>query len=318
MVDEPENPRNGPTGAGEEPAPSGGQDAPGGAAGDSRRVTWPVLTERQRAEARRQRQARQRRRRRAQPGNALSRGVRATGHEITRTARFIARAVAATFEASGPLGRKLAALAAGIAAGLATVAGLLASLAGAAARGFGRALVLLDRTLTPRRAILLAGLLAGLSLAASQFMDFRATEIGQPGYSGIEDVTNAPRVDVNTPLHAHWAAVLAAVGLALIGLAGFARTGRRRFALLAAFAGCATVAVTLGIDLPAGLNTGDAELSYSGVSAVLLTGFWLQLAAGAVLAASGMLLWLEGRLPARVSRRGPTGDTLAVARRRPA
>lgn len=270
----------------------------------------PALTERQRAEARRRRQARRQREKRSQPGNALSRGVRATGHEIAATARFVARAVAAALEATGPIGRSLRSLATGIVAGVVAVAGFLRFLAATVTRVFGRTLALLDRTLTPRRAILLAAGLAALLLAVSQFMDFRATEIGQPGYSGIEGVTSAPRVDVHTPAQVHWLLLLAAAAAGLAGLAGFIRAGKRRFALFPAFAGFITVAVTLAIDLPAGLDTADAGLSYSGVSAVLLSGFWLQLATGTVLAVTGMLLWLEGPLPG--------GSVLTTARGRPA
>ena len=247
----------------------------------------PVLTEKQRIEARRRRQAA---RRRSHRGNVLSRGMRATGHEIKRAAAFLAGSVAAGLGALAPLGGL-------VRAGLARAGGALARLAGlavAAARSgvalAGRGLVALDRLLTPRRALLAVALLGSLLLAASQFTDFRATEIGQPGYAGIEDVATAPRVDVVEPTGSHSVLLLAGALLALGATVGAALTGRRAFALVVAAVGGVTLLTALVVDLPNGLDLGDAELSYSGVSAVLLSGFWLQLAAGAALAAAGLLL----------------------------
>lgn len=334
MAEEPENRerkagRNAPPetarGSGSSGRPAGSEKDPGRTPGSDgpERHRPPALTERQRAEARKRREERRRRRQRPQPGNALSRGVRATGHEIVRAARFLARATAAAFEATGPAGRKLRALLRRFGAALVAIAGLLATALSAATRGFGRALAVLERALTPRRALVAAAGLAAVLLAVSQFTDFRATGIGQPGYSGIEDVTNAPRVDVRNPIGSHSVLLLIAVAVALAGLAGLVRTGRRRFALLVAGSGLATVVVALAIDLPSGLDTGDAALSYSGVTAILLSGFWLELAAGAVLCATGLLLWLErprdGRVPAgRRGGSGPARSRRGRARVRPA
>jgi len=266
----------------------------------------PVLTERQRQEARRQRQARRRQARRPRPGNALSRGIRATGHEIVRTARFVARGIAAAFEATGPVGRHLRAGVARLGSAARAGAGFLAAGVAGLFRGAARSLARADRVITPRRALIVAAGLAVALLFVSQFTEFRATAIGEPGYAGIEDVTGAPRVDVRTPIGAHSVLLLAAGILALAGLAGSIRTGRRRSALLLLAAGAVSLAVSLAVDLPNGLDAGEAELSYSGAESLLLSGFWLELAAGVTLAWTGALLPLNstpGNLPRRTAPR---------------
>lgn len=248
-----------------------------------------------------------RRRQRSQPGNALSRGVRATAHEAARTARFLARAVAAAFEATGPVGRRLRELAArvgrGLLALLALLAGALAGLSGL----LGQGIAWLDRTVTPRRATLAAAALAFIVLAVSQFTDFRATEIGQSGYGGIEDVITAPRVDVRSPMGTHSVLLLIVVVAGAAGLFGAGRSGNRRAAWLVALAGIVTVAVSLAFDLPAALDLKEAAIGYSGASAVLLSGFWMQLSAGVALAGAGLILAFSARItePGRRETTGP-------------
>lgn len=281
----------------EKPGPTGDRDQ------------RPALTERQRIEARRRREARQAQRRRAQPGNALSRGMRATGHEIARTSRYLARAVAAAFEAAGPLGRRLGILLGRAGALLVAVAAGLISALAALAAAVGRGFALLDRNITLRRALLTVSVLAVALLAYSQFTDYRATAIGQPGYSGIEDVIAAPRVDVRSPLNSHSVILLVAAVLAAAGLAGSIRTGRRIYATLLLAAGVLTLAVTGLFDTRSGLDLGEAELSYAGASALLLSGFWLQLASGLVLFWAGLFLPLNS--PGR-----PRADRPTVARER--
>ncbi len=51
----------------------------------------------------------------------------------------------------------------------------------------------LDRVVTPHRALLLVAALAAVLLGVSQYKGLGATEIGQQGYVGIEDlITSAP------------------------------------------------------------------------------------------------------------------------------
>ena len=50
------------------------------------------------------------------------------------------------------------------------------------------------------------------------------------------------------------------------------------------------IAIALIVDVPKGLDEGAAAVAYEGAEASLLEGFWLQIAAGAVLIACGLLL----------------------------
>jgi len=281
----------------------------------------PRLTERQRKEAREQRRRGGRSRSRKSSGagtgsthrgatessgNPLSRGVRATLVELRRTAGFFRALILAGLDRLGPAVRWLtAALLELLRATGTALSGLGRLLAGAAA-GLGKAVVALDRHSTPRRALFVVVGAGIAALVASQFLDFRATEVGQAVYDPIQDITRAPQIDVLNPIDAHWFLLLAVGAIALAGLAGAALTGRRVFSGLIALAGVVTVAVTLLVDLPQGLDTAVAEISYSGVAAVLLSGFWVQLAAGFVLAVGGIGLLAESGQRDRSGSR--TGD----------
>ena len=70
-----------------------------------------------------------------------------------------------------------------------------------------------SRVITPGRAAALVLVAAGALLVASQFIDYRAVEIGQPGYAGLPDVATVPTVEVRTAGAAH-AYLLVPVGLA--------------------------------------------------------------------------------------------------------
>ena len=72
-------------------------------------------------------------------------------------------------------------------------------------------------------------------------------------------------------------------------LAGF----RRLASMILVTIGLLTLVVTLLIDLPEATDTTEAALAYSGVQARILGGFWLELAAGAALAVTGLALLLE-------------------------
>ncbi len=62
-------------------------------------------------------------------------------------------------------------------------------------------------------------------------------------------------------------------------------TGRRRAGGLLIPIGLAVIVIALVVDVPKGLDEGAAAVAYEGASASLLEGFWIQLAAAAVLIA---------------------------------
>src|SRR5690242_15249662 len=59
-----------------------------------------------------------------------------------------------------------------------------------------RAATAASRVVTPARAAALVLIAAGGLLVVSQFIDYRAVEIGQPGYAGLPGVAEVPTVDV--------------------------------------------------------------------------------------------------------------------------
>jgi hypothetical protein len=178
----------------------------------------------------------------------------------------------------------------------------LAGLERSLLRGHAAAIAAATRAgavLTPERAICLTIVAAAACLIAAQFVDYRAVEIGGPAYAGLP-VASAPTVAARTAGQAH-AYLLAPVGalaaaLALIVL----RNGRRRGLGRLVFAlGLLGLAVVLLIDLPAGLDTGAQSSRFSGATAVLLDGFYAQIAAAAGLMIGGLLLVAAPKAAAR-------------------
>jgi hypothetical protein len=86
------------------------------------------------------------------------------------------------------------------------------------------------------------------------------------------------------------------VPLAIVAAAAaiVAAGGRWRVARIASLVGLAGIAIALIVDRPSGLDTGSAGIQYSGAKATLLSGFWAEIAASAVLVLCGLLLarWL--------------------------
>ena len=80
---------------------------------------------------------------------------------------------------------------------------------------------------------------------------------------------------------------LAVGGLVVLGLA---LAGRPRAGRLLIAVGVAAIAISVAVDAPKGLDEGEAAIAYEGAEARLLEGFWIQIAAGAVLIACGLLL----------------------------
>lgn len=274
----------------------------GSPARDAKDRSRPVLTEKQRIEARRARQAK--RNRKPVEGNPLSKGLRATGFEIRRTAAFLGNSVIAGLAALGPVfsaaGMGLVWLIDQAGKGLRALGRLILRLAAAA----GRAVVALDRLFTPHLALVLIAAVAAVLLGLSQYKGLGLIEIGQAGYQGIEDLARAPAIDRTTPAGVHTRifvpiAAVAFAAVAVIALGSLESFAKRvaRFRRLAAMVlvaiGLLTLVVTLLVDLPEATDTSEAALAYAGVKARLLTGFWLELSAGAALTVCGLALLIE-------------------------
>ncbi len=171
----------------------------------------------------------------------------------------------------------------------------------------------ISAVVTPQRAIGGAIVAAGAALVASQFVDYRAIEIGQRGYAGLGSVARPPTVGVKTAGDAH-AYLLVPLGLAAaaLGILGIARD-RRRLGLLATAIGLVAVAVILAIDLPRGLDEGAETSRFAGATAVLEDGFYAELAAAAGLVIGGLVYYAR---PCRI-RINSSGRAASARRRRP-
>jgi hypothetical protein len=167
--------------------------------------------------------------------------------------------------------------------------------------------------LSPRAAIGLTIAAAGLLLAASQFLEYRVVEIGQPGYGVLDGIASPPAVDGRTAGEAH-AYVLAPLGLiaAALGLAG-ARRERPRAILGVVAIGLVSLLVIGLVDRPAGLDEGAETARFAGASAVLTDGFYAELAAAGGLLIAGLLYYAR---PCRI-RISSSGRAASARRRRP-
>jgi hypothetical protein len=144
--------------------------------------------------------------------------------------------------------------------------------------------------ITPDRALCGVIVAAAACLLASQLVDYRAVEVGRPGYAGLPAAARAPTVAAETPVDAHSYVLVAAALLAgVIGVAA-ARTGRRRLGRVVFALGLLSVAVVLLVDRPAGLDLGPQASLFAGADAVLEEGFYAQLASAAGLMLGGALL----------------------------
>lgn len=155
----------------------------------------------------------------------------------------------------------------------------------------------------PVRLLAIVTIVAAVGLGISQFMDYRSVAVGTDLYEGFEDVVSAPPVDRAALGSAHGYAFVPAAVLAL-AILGFA-VARRRWQLcrLITVIGLAAIAVGFAIDMPKGLDEGDATRDFEGAKASLLAGFWVQIASGASLAVASFLL--GGQRPSISTRRTP-------------
>jgi hypothetical protein len=170
-----------------------------------------------------------------------------------------------------------------------------------------------SEVITPARAAALVLIAASTCLVVSQFIDYRAVEIGQPGYAGLPDVAQVPTVEARTAGAAH-AYLLVPVGIAAIalGLLALVRP-RRNLGLLVAALGLLSIAAILLIDLPAGLDEGSQTSRFAGATAVLEDGFFAELSAAGGMVLAGLLYYAR---PCRI-RISLSGRAASARRRRP-
>src|SRR3954447_15255195 len=161
-----------------------------------------------------------------------------------------------------------------------------------------------QRHVTPRSTVALVGIAAAVGLGVAQFFDFHGVAVDAPEYAGeIGNTAPAPIVGTATAGSAHlW--VLIPVAVAAIVLIVGAYRGEPRLAGAVVLCGLLGLAVSLAIDLPQGLDAGRAGLAFSGSDAVLLQGFWAEVACSAVLMLCGGLLAHYSRGVAPVRRSG--------------
>ncbi len=162
-----------------------------------------------------------------------------------------------------------------------------------------------ERHITPARALTVVALVALGALVAAQWRDYSAVSVGVDAYSGDVGAVAPPPEVSSAPTHdAHGWVMLIIAALGVLALLG-AIAKRRRLAIWLVPLGIVVIAISLGIDAPKGLDEGEAAVAYESASASLLSGFWLQIAAGAVLIACGLML-PRALSPARSSV--PAGD----------
>lgn len=146
------------------------------------------------------------------------------------------------------------------------------------------------RHVRPVHGVAAVAMVAIVVLAASQWVDYRGVSVGTGAYSdSVERVAPAPEVARERAGDAHsW--LMLPLAVAAFAVFVIAIRGRHRVARLLVPIGVAAIAIAVAIDAPKGLDAGSAAVSYEGAEARLLEGFWLQIAAGAVLIVCGLLL----------------------------
>jgi hypothetical protein len=238
---------------------------------------------------------------RAEP--AMARLGRAAGPAWARWSGRLRRWGRAAYARSGAVarwvGRRLRPL--GIAA--LRLLGFADRRARAAAARASRAATRASGVITPDRAICGVIVASSACLLCSQFVDYRAVQVGEPGYAGLPSAAGVPTVGAQTPVDAHSYLL---VGVALLaGILGVvaARSGRRQLGRPVFALGLLSVAVVLLVDRPAGLDLGSKAFLFSGASAVLEEGFYAELAAAGGLMLGGLLLLFAPKAAARYHAR---------------
>jgi hypothetical protein len=222
----------------------------------------------------------------------LDRGLQRARPPLARAVRRVRALVAR-------LGRRLRPLAVFLLRRLAWLERRLLRLAAWSGRIARRA----SAVLTPQRAICLTILACAALLVVAQFVEYRAVEIGQPGYAGLA-AAKAPTVGGETAGEAH-AYLLVPLGVlaAILALAAMRNERRRGLGRIVFALGAVALAVALLADLPAGLDASAESTRFSGAEAVLYDGFYAEIAAAAGLMLGGALLVLAPKAAARYHAR---------------
>lgn len=181
---------------------------------------------------------------------------------------------------------------------LIAIALLLAGPVRAGLRWFDRVLRFASAAATPIRVTSLVVACAAVLLALSQFADYRSVSIGTDAYAEVNTAAPAPERERAETGSAHSYAMVPVAVISLLLLFATVYGRRRRLSLLIAGCGVIAIAVSLLIDRPAGLDPGELELAFDGVTTTLLGGFYAQLFAGVLLTASSLILGRELRLAA--------------------
>lgn len=233
-------------------------------------------------------------------------------------AKARARAIALSRLLGGALveiGRAVAAAADAAGRGELRLASLVGRPARASVRRGATALRAAERAVTPSRAVAAVILSAAIVLGISQFVDYRGVRIGAELYEGVEAVAPAPQTAREPAGSAHAYLLLPVAALAIVAGA-LALRGRWRLGRAVSLLGLIGVAVTLVVDRPAGLEEGIASRNFEGAEAVLIEGFWVQLAASAALVVAGALLSRYVRANARDPRADRAASQARDARAR--
>jgi hypothetical protein len=187
---------------------------------------------------------------------------------------------------AGRLGRRLRPVGVFLLRRLAWVERRLLRLAAWAGRVWAR----VRAVLTLQRAICLGILVSAGFLLAAQFPDYRAVEIGQPGYAGLPAAT-PPTVGTETAGAAHsYLLILPALLAGLLAIAVLRNERRRGLGRIVFALGLLSLAVVLLVDLPSGTDVGAEATRFSGARAVLYDPFYVELAAAIGLMVGGLLL----------------------------
>jgi hypothetical protein len=184
---------------------------------------------------------------------------------------------------------------------------LLRRAAAISVRGATRA----SAALTPPRAICVVILASAACLVASQFVTYSSVEIGTSAYAGLPAAA-PPKVGSESAGEAHAYLMIPIALFAAVAAMAALRTERRGLGRIVFGLGLVAVALTLLVDLPAGLDAGAQTSRFAGAKAVLEEGFYAQLAAAAGLLAGGLLYYAR---PCRI-RINLSGRAASARRRR--